>query len=176
MDFHKLKSWLLNRIRVNNRLNTICLWYLLFLMVAARKHSLEDAARFSAINKSQYSRFLRNYSGLAVYSLCELSKKQAREFSKALQRLRKGSLPWKVAILIDSTIQNRSSLHTDNVKRFNHGKGFVIGHQWTNIVLLFNDMIIPLTPIPFYSKSYCHKNGIQYNTENTSVVEFKNHE
>jgi len=69
-------------------------------MVAARKHSMEEAARFSAINKSQYSRFLRNYSGLAVYSLCELSKKQAREFSKALQRLRKGSLPWKVAILI----------------------------------------------------------------------------
>ncbi|MBT8341458.1 MAG: hypothetical protein KJP07_15730, partial [Desulfatitalea sp.] len=43
-----------------------------------------------------------------------------------------GKLPWKIAIMIDATIQNRSSLHAENVKRFNHGKGFVIGHQLKN--------------------------------------------
>jgi hypothetical protein len=172
MNFGIVKKWLLNRIRVNNRLETVCVWYLLFLMVPVRKHSLEEAARFSGINKSQYSKFLRNHSELAVHSLDELSKKQAKQFAKALEWLAKGALPWKIAILIDSTIQNRSSLRTDNAKRFNHGKGFVIGHQWTNIVLLLTEGIMPLPPIPFYSKNYCRDNEIQYKTENTLVVEY----
>jgi len=172
MNFAILKTWLLNRIEVNNRLKNVCVWYLLFLMVSTRKHSLEQAARFSGINKSQFSRFLKNHGGLAVYTLETLSKRQAKQFSKILDSLEKGALPWRVAILIDSTIQNRSTLHTDNAKRFNHGKGFVIGHQWTNIVLVINDMLIPLVPIPFYSKNYCRKNNLQYRTENEAVVEY----
>ena len=165
MNFGILKKWLLNRVQVNNRLKNVCVWYLLFLMVSTRKHTLEEAARFSGINKSQFSRFLKNHGGLAVYTLQNLSKNQAKQFSMVLNCLEKGSLPWRIAILIDSTIQNRSTLHTDNAKRFNHGKGFVIGHQWTNIVLVINDMLIPLKPIPFYSKNYCHKNNLQYRTD-----------
>jgi len=141
-------------------------------MVSTRKHTLEEVARFSGINKSQFSRFLKNHGDLAVYTLQNLSRNQAKQFSMVLNCLEKGSLPWRIAILIDSTIQNRSTLHTDNAKRFNHGKGFVIGHQWTNIVLVINDMLIPLTPIPFYSKNYCRKNNLQYRTENESVVEY----
>jgi hypothetical protein len=75
-------------------------------------------------------------------------------------------------ILIDSTIHGRSTLHTDNAKRFNHGKGYVIGHQWTNIVVLIHDTIIPLAPIPFYSRRYCRENAISYRTENQAVVEY----
>ena len=30
------------------------------------------------------------------------------------------------------------SLHGENVHRFNHGKKFIIGHRWTNIVLIIN--------------------------------------
>lgn len=172
MNFGILKKWLLNRIQVKNRLKNVCVWYLLFLMVSTRKHTIEEAARFSGINKSQFSRFLKTYAGVAVYTLQELSRKQAKQFSRVLNCLGKGSLPWRIAILIDSTIQNRSSLHTDNAKRFNHGKGFVIGHQWTNILLIINDMIIPLPPIPFYSRNYCRKNNLQYRTENTAVVEY----
>jgi len=141
-------------------------------MVSTRKHTLEGAARFSGTNKSQFSRFLKTYAGIACYTLQELSRKQAKQFSQILNYLGKGSLPWRIAILIDSTIQNRSSLHTDNAKRFNHGKGFVIGHQWTNILLIINDMIIPLSPIPFYSKNYCRRNNLQYKTENEAVVEY----
>ena len=172
MNFGILKKWLLNRVQVNNRLKNVCVWYLLFLMVSTRKHTLEEVARFSGINKSQFSRFLKNHGDLAVYTLQNLSRNQAKQFSMVLNCLEKGSLPWRIAILIDSTIQNRSTLHTDNAKRFNHGKGFVIGHQWTNIVLVINDMLIPLTPIPFYSKNYCRKNNLQYRTENESVVEY----
>ncbi len=172
MNFRILKKWLLNRIQVNNRLKNVCIWYLLFLMVSTRKHSLDEAARFSGMNKSQFSRFLKNHSELAVYNLHALSKKQAKQFSKILNCLGKGSVPWRIALIIDSTIQNRSTLHTDNAKKFNHGKGFVIGHQWTNIVLVINDMLIPLQPIPFYSKNYCRKNKLKYKTENESVVEY----
>ena len=63
-------------------------------------------------------------------------------------------------------------MHTDNVQRFNHGKGFVIGHQWTNIVLVFNDVLIPLAPIPFYSKKYCREEKLEYKTEHESVIEY----
>ncbi len=55
-------------------------------------------------------------------------------------------LPWKSVLIIDATLQTRAGLHTQNAQRFNHGQGFVIGHQWTNIVLLSNDVLIPLPP------------------------------
>ena len=170
MNFNKYKNYLLNQISVNNRLKEVCIAYLLFLMVAIGKHSLEEAARFWGINKSQFSKFLKNHSELAVYTLKNLSKKQANQFAKVLKYV--NGLPWKVVIIIDSTIQNRSTRHTDNAQKFNHGKGFVIGHQWTNIILIINDMIIPLPPIPFHTKKYCRKNGLQYKTEHDLVVKY----
>jgi ribonuclease HI len=172
MSFSSMKKWLANHLELQKRQETICIWYLLFLMVSTRKHTLQEAARFSGFNKSQFSRLLKSHSGLAVYNLSQLSKRQARQFSSSIDLLKDGSLPWRIALLIDSTIQSRSSLHTDNVKRFNHGQGFVIGHQWTNILLLINDRIIPLTPIPFYSKRYCREKGLSYKTENEAIVQY----
>jgi len=173
MNYFKLKKWVLNRIEVKSRLQNTVVLFLLFLMVSTRKHSLRGAEKFSGINGSSFSRLLRNHPELAVYNLGNLSKRQAKQFSKVLKYLgKKGSLPWKVALLIDSTIQHRSSLHTKNSQRFNHGKGFVIGHQWTNIVLVFNDMLIPLAPIPFYSKKYCREEKLEYKTEHESVIEY----
>jgi Transposase DDE domain len=174
MNFNKLANWLSTHVSVKYRLRLVCLWYLLFLMISTRKHSLQEAARFSGINTSQFSKFLKNHSELAILSLHDLSKKQAKQFSNVMNYLANNTLPWKIAILIDSTIQHRSSLHTDNSKRFNHGKGFVIGHQWTNIVIIINDVLIPLPPIPFYSKNYCRKNRLEYKTENELVIEYIN--
>ncbi len=174
MNFCTFENWLSSRIAVKSRLKKVCLCFVMFLMIETRKHSLQEAARFWGMNKSQFSRFLKNHSPLAIYTLEGLSKRQAKQFSKTLNWLAKGSLPWKIAILIDSTIQHRSSLHTDNAKRFNHGKGFVIGHQWTNIVLVINDLIIPLSPIAFHTKKYCRKNNLEYKTENVLVIEYIN--
>ena len=101
MNFDILKKWLLNHIEVKSRLESLLAWYLLFLVVSARKHSLQEAGRFSGVN-SQFSRFLKNHSGLAVYNLDQLSKRQAKQFSKILKCLEKGNLPWKIAIIIDS--------------------------------------------------------------------------
>ncbi len=174
MNFTALKSWMLNQIAVNKRLKVVCLWYLLFLMVSVRKHSLSAAAKFSGLASSQFSRFLSNHPDIAVYHLDQLSKKQARQFSSAMNMLANGKLPWRIAIVIDSTIQHRCSLHVQNVQRFNHGKGFQIGHQWTNIVMLINDKLIPLPPIPFYTKSYCRKHHLKYQTGNDLIVQYIN--
>jgi len=141
-------------------------------MASSRTHTLTAAARFSNSSKSRFHYFLKEHSEIAVYTLSELSKKQARQFSKINKGLSIGKLPWNIAISVDATFLNRSSLNTQNSQRFNHGKGFVVGHQWTNIVLHINDKVIPLPPIPFYTKKYCKQNKIKYQTENTRVAEY----
>jgi hypothetical protein len=172
MSFRELKNWVSSRTWVKNRIQGVCLWYLLFLMTPARKHSFQEVAKFSGLNKSQFSRALQNHLGASVYTLDQLSKREAKRLAPLVKHLAKGALPWKTGLLIDSTLHQRSTLHTENAKRFNHGKGFVIGHQWTNIALFINEMIIPLPPIAFHSKKYCRKNNLKYKTENESVVEY----
>ena len=173
MPEQTLKMWIARRISVRTRLESVCVAYLLFLMVTTQKHSFTQAARFSGLNKSVFCKLLRDYFNVAATTLDQLSKRQAKHLAKGLHDLK--GLSWKIAILIDSTIQHRASLHPENAKKFNHGKGYVIGHQWTNIVLVINDILIPLPPIPFYSQSYCRKRGIPYQSEDDRVVEYLTH-
>jgi Transposase DDE domain len=170
MRAQTVQTWIARQILVRLRLENVCTSYLLFLMVVTTKHSLEEAARFSGLHKSQFSKMLKAHSNVAVYTLESLSKKQAKQVSTARQKLKE--LPWDIAIVVDSTLQHRASLHPENAKTFNHGKGFVVGHQWTNIVLLLHDMLIPLRPIPFYSQRYCRDHKLQYRTEHDRVVEY----
>jgi hypothetical protein len=165
-----IQTWIKRRIAVRQRLERICTSYLLFLMVVTTKHSLQEAARFSGLHPSLFSKLLQSHSKVAITTLEKLSKTQSRQFAKALQR--RDGLPWKIVILIDSTLQHRASLHPENTKTFNHGKGYVIGHQWTNIVLLLGDMLIPLRPIPFYSKRYCQAHDLAYHSEHERVVDY----
>jgi len=171
MQFSHLKNWILKNIVTPQRIQLVSLWYLLSLMVEERKHSLTAAATLSGMNKSQFSRFLKSHHNIAIQKLDNLSKSQAKQFGKVLKCLQ-DSLHWKIAIIVDSTIQHRSTRHTENGKKFNHGQGFVIGHQWTNIILIINGMIIPLPPIPYYSKKYCNTNGLTYNTEHELIIEY----
>ena len=172
MTYCELNHWLRRQISVPKRVQSVCFGLILFLMISARKHSLKAAGQFSSLHSSQFSRFLLNHRDLAMTSLSQLSRKQARILAKRMRFLSVGKLPWKIAIIIDSTLQTRFSRHSDNVKRFNHGAGFVIGHQWTNIVLMINDQVIPLPPIPFHSKRYCRLNKLQYQTENVLVCQY----
>ncbi|MDA3898680.1 MAG: transposase [Desulfobacteraceae bacterium] len=172
MNYSKFSNWISKQIKTSKRLNPVITAYLIFLMASSRTHTLTAAARFSDSSKSRFHYLLKGNSEVAVYALNELSKKQARQFAKINKGLSAGNLPWNIAISVDATIQNRSSLHTQNSKRFNHGKGFVVGHQWTNIVLHINDKVIPLPPIPFYTKKYCKQIGAEYQTENTRVAEY----
>jgi len=171
MNYSKVESWVSRKVNIKKRL-IVVVTYIIFLMTPMRKHSLDAAARFSNSSKSRFSKFLKNHSDLAVTTLGNLSKRQAKQFTKIMKFLENNSLPWKVAIIVDSTIQKRSSLHPKNSQRFNHGKGFVIGHQWTNIVLIINDVLIPLPPIPFYTTRYCRENNIKYKTEHEYLIEY----
>ena len=170
MPTQTLQTWIARRISIRTRLQSVGVSYLLFLMVSTQKHSFTQAARFSGLNKSAFCKFLRNHGNVAAYTLDDLSKRQARQLAKGLRYL--NSLPWKIAILVDSTLQHRASLHPENVQKFNHGQGYVIGHQWTNIILVINDILIPLPPIPFHSKTYCRKHGLAYKSEHDAVVEY----
>ena len=165
-----VQTWIARHLAVRRRLEHICMSYLLFVMVVSTKHALEEAARFSGLHKSQFSKLLKAHSPVAVATLERLSKKHAKHVAHARQKLRE--LPWKIAIIVDSTLQHRASLHPENAKTFNHGQGFVVGHQWTNIVLLLNDLLIPLRPIPFYSQRYCRDRKLAYRTEHDRVVEY----
>ena len=170
MSAGALHTWIKRHIAVRWRLRRICTAYLLFLMVATTKHSLKEAARFSGLHPSLFSKLLKSHSHVAITSLDQLSKTQARKLAKTLQRVR--GLPWKILLIIDATIQHRASLHPENAKTFNHGKGYVIGHQWTNIVLVLGHILIPLPPIPFYSKAYCWAQGLPYQSEHQRVVDY----
>jgi len=170
MRAQPVQTWIARHIFVRRRLANVCTSYLLFLMVVTTKHSLEEAARFSGLHKSQFSKMLKAHSTVAVHTLERLSKQQAKQVAKARHKLKE--LPWTIAIIVDSTLQRRASLHPDNAKTFNHGHGFVVGHQWTNIVLLLNDLLIPLRPIPFYSQRYCREHALAYRTEHDLVVEY----
>src|SRR6266581_2039835 len=173
MQARTLQTWIVRRIAIRHRLERVCASYLLFLMVVTTKHSLEEAARFSGLHKSQFSKMLKAHSKVAVYTLESLSKKQAKHVSQARQKLKE--LPWNIAIVVDSTLQHRASLHPANAKTFNHGQGFVVGHQWTNIVLILNDMLIPLRPIPFYSQRYCRDHALAYRTDHAQVEAMVSH-
>ena len=170
MRAQTVQTWIAHHLLVRRRLTNVCTSYLLFLMVVTRQHSLEEAARFSGRHKSQFSKMLKAHSKVAVSTLESLSKKQARQGAKARQKLHE--LPWAIALVVDSTLQHRASLHPENAKTFNHGQGFIVGHQWTNMVLLLNDMLIPLRPIPFYSQRYCRDHKLEYRTEHDLVVEY----
>jgi hypothetical protein len=172
MNYSKLYSWTSRKLNVKKRLKNVAIGYVLFLLLSTRKHTMQAASEFSGLGTSSFSKLLRNHLELAIFKLDELSKKQAKQFGKYIRFMADGQLPWKIAIIIDATLQQRSTLHAENVKRFNHGKGFVIGHQWTNIVLFFNDILIPLPPIAFYTKAYCRKNNLEYRTEHEKVVEY----
>jgi len=142
-----LQTWIKRHLAVRQRLERMCTSSLLFLMVVTTKHALEEAARFSRLHTSLFSRMLQSHAKVAMTTLERLSKTQARQCAKALAR--RNGLPWKIVILLDSTLQHRASLHPENAKTFNHGKGYVIGHPWTTIVLVLGDMLMPLRPIPF---------------------------
>lgn len=172
MNYSKFYSWTSTKLNVKNRLKNNVVAYVSFLLISTRKHTFRAASEFSGLSSSCFSKLLSNHPELAIFKLDELSKKQAKQFGKNIRFMADGKLPWKIAIIIDATLQNRSTLHAENVKRFNHGNGFVIGHQWTNIVLFFNDILIPLPPIAFYTKAYCKENGIEYRTEHENVVEY----
>ena len=153
------------------RVEAVVGWYLLSLMLEASKHSQSFAARVSGLHRSQFSRLLADKKGLARDNLSLLSRRVAKKLAKKRKKLLKGA-PWTIGIIVDSTLHPRSSLHVQNAQRLNHGEGFVIGHQWTNIVLVVGSIVIPLPPIAFLTKRECRRRGTRYRSESERVIEY----
>ena len=158
-------------LQIPERLHFTVTAYLLALMLDGPKKTLSHAAMISGIHKSQFSRLLSDHADLAFLSL----KALAAEAGKLAGIGREPFFPgakWSIAIIVDATLHPRSSLHVRNVQRFNHGQGFVIGHQWTNIVIFVNGQLIPLPPIPFWSKNECKRRNVAYPTEHDRLAEY----
>ncbi|HSX77509.1 MAG TPA: hypothetical protein VLQ80_02890 [Candidatus Saccharimonadia bacterium] len=145
-----MQTWITRQSAVRQRLERVGTSSLLLLMVVTTTHALQEAARFSGLHPSRFSPLLQSHAKVAITTLDHLSKTPARPFAQTLNRVH--GRPWKIVIIIDRPRQHRASLHPENAQTFNHGKGYVLGHQWTNIVLLLGDMLIPLRPLPFYRK------------------------
>jgi len=140
-------------------------------MTEARIHTLTHAAKSCGLAVSQFSRLLSGHKELALEHLSRLAQRRLKKALKKRSKLVRGA-SWEVAIIIDATLHARSSRHIENSQRFNHGDGWVIGHQWTNIVILINNEIIPLPPIPFYTRKYCKEKNLKYQTEHERILDF----
>jgi hypothetical protein len=83
-----LQTWITRQLAVRQRLERICTNYLLFLMVVTTKHSLKEATRFCGLHTSLFSKLLQSHSQVAITTLEHLSKTQARQCAKTLQRVK----------------------------------------------------------------------------------------
>jgi hypothetical protein len=88
MRFYQLRNWILKKIEVKTRLQPICLWFIISLMIETRKHSLTFATELSGSTKAQFSKFLKNNNKTNAQTLESLSKKQAQIYAKALKEIK----------------------------------------------------------------------------------------
>jgi hypothetical protein len=148
-------TWIARPLLVRRRLEHVCPRSLVFWMGVPRKQALEEAARLSGRQTSPCSKRLKAQSQVAVSTLESLAKKPAKHVAQA--RHKWPALPWDRAIVGERTLQHRARLPPEHAQTFPHGPGFVVGHPWTNSVLLLQDRLLPLRPIPFESQRDCRE-------------------
>jgi hypothetical protein len=140
-------------------------------MIPAQKHTLKFAEKISSKANSLFSNLLSKHLPLSTSILNRAARRKISKLMKIRTALVKDG-PWTIAIIIDATLHERSSRHIENCQKFNHGKGWMLGHQWTNIGILINGQYVPLPPIPFYTKNECKKRRLKYRTEHEKVAFF----
>jgi hypothetical protein len=143
--------------------------YLITLMSEAAKHSLSHAAKVAGGSVARYSRLLSEHPELATTALSRQARRALHKIAKGRKPLVAGT-PWTIAIIVDATLHPRSSRHLQNAQRLSHGDGFVVGHQWTNIVLVIGKRTIPLPPIPFWTKTERRRRKLPDLTEHELVA------
>lgn len=154
---------------IPGRLMPVVAAYLITLMSEAAKHSLTNAAMTMGGSVARYSRLLSEHHELAVATLSRQARRALRKLAKNRGPLVPGA-SWTIAVIIDATLHPRSSRHIQNAQRLNHGEGFIVGHQWTNVVLIIGDRTIPLPPIPFWTKAERRRRKLDAFTEHELVT------
>lgn len=158
-------------LELPSRLENVIQSYLLYLLLEGARRTLQGASDLSGLDSSQFSRLLSSHNSLALDQLNRQCKRRLKSILRKRKSLVPGS-PWTIALIIDATLHERSSRHSDNAQRFNHGQGWIVGHQWTNLILLINGQRIPLPPIPFLTEEKCKELGQEYKTEPKRIIEY----
>lgn len=123
---------ILKNLLLPSRIFETLSWYVLSLMLPTDKHTQAFAESISGKDNSLFSDLLTKDLPLSLNALNRSSKRRLKKLLRKRRPLDQGT-PWTAALIIDSTLHARSSRHLNNAQRFNHGKGFIIGHQWINI-------------------------------------------
>ena len=170
MNIDTIRTYLSN-LSPSSRIMEILAWYLLSLTLPADKHTQAFAELISGKDNSLFSDLLAKELDSSLTLLNRSSKRRLTNALKKRRCLKKG-VPWTISLIIDSTLHRRSSKHIENSQKFNHGKGYVVGHQWTNIGFNIAGEYIPLPPIAFLTQEECLRRGVEYKTEHEKVAEF----
>lgn len=170
MSYHIILP-LLSELRIPHRLLQTVAQYLLSLMIPSDKHTQSFAARITGRASSIFSNLLGKHLGLSRQTLNRAARRRLRYLAKKRAPLCKKA-PWTIAIIIDSTLHSRASSKAQNAQKFNHGSGWVFGHQWTNVGIYLAGQYVPLAPIPFYTRQECKRRGIAYVSENDKVARY----
>ena len=155
----------------NKRISTTLSWYLIMLILPLDKHTQANAAKISKKDNSLFSNLLSTNINFSKQVLNRAVRRNLKRLAKNRKKIFRNEI-WSIVIIIDATLHKRSSRHTSNSQVFNHGKGYIVGHQWTNIGIMINNQFIPLPPIPFYTRKECKIRKISYETEHEKVSKY----
>lgn len=161
----------LKNLAIPERLSSIVSSYICSLMMPTESHTQANAENLTGKSNSLFSNLLKKSIAFSKTTLLSIVKRTLTKLCKKRIKLFK-KCPWTVAVIVDSTLHARSSLRIENCQKLNHGDGWVVGHQWTNIGIQIAEQFLPLPPIPFYTKEYCKENGLEYKTEHEKVASF----
>ena len=145
--------------------------YVKSLALPADKHTQSNAEKVSGKNQRLFSNLLSAKVSESKLFLNRVTQRRLNKLIKVRKKL-EDKAPWSVGIIIDSTLHSRTSKHIENAQKFNHGQGWVNGHQWTNIGIYINKEFVALPPIPFYTKEESKKRNLEYKTENEKIAHF----
>jgi len=141
--------------------------YLLFLMVTMKRHEAAQAAELFGVNASRYSRLLNKEDALTIAKNC-LNRAARRRLTALDKLIKRGHRPY---VICDATFIGRRG-QVENSGHYRSGTATVNGHRVTNLILLINDEIIPLSAIPHYTREYCLAHDLTYKTESAIVVQW----
>jgi hypothetical protein len=143
--------------------------YVCALLLDVQRKSLSAIGQAIGIPVSQISRMLGSSDFIASNHLWALSRQAVLA---ALSKAPTSDGPWKVFVIADSTVLERSASGAQNIQKLNTGHSWKYGHRLTNVVLLINGQLIPLPPIPHKSKAFCKANKEPYLTEGERLREY----
>ena len=161
---------LIDGLGIRKRLLEIATFFILSKALPADKHTLMFAEKISGKSNSLFSNLLQHVD-IPTVALNRAARRRIEKLMRTRKPLCPGS-PWTIALIIDATLHKRATRHTENCQKFNHGKGYVLGHQWTNLGICINGQLVPLPPIAFYTEKECKKRNLQYRSEHDKIIDF----